>query len=72
MTMPIPSSPAIHSPCVLVCFIDPAAGLCLGCLRDIDEVASWSGYSDAERARIMADLPSRHRRIATVTPGTFG
>lgn len=49
----------IESPCVDVCTIDPHTGLCEGCGRSLDEIASWSGYTDAERRRIMLSLPQR-------------
>ena len=39
--------------------MDPQRGLCLGCARTLDEIARWGGMSDAERERIMAELPRR-------------
>ncbi|WP_125255731.1 DUF1289 domain-containing protein [Brevundimonas fluminis] len=50
---------AIATPCVQVCAVDGASGLCLGCKRTLPEIARWSRYSDAERAAIMAELPRR-------------
>lgn len=47
------------SPCVQICVILPATGLCTGCGRTLDEIAGWSGYPESERLRIMADLPQR-------------
>ena len=55
--------PPIATPCVKVCVVDGESGLCLGCLRTLGEVAAWTGYSDAERAEIMAQLPARRGRI---------
>lgn len=49
----------IVSPCEKICAVDPASGLCLGCGRNLNEIASWTSYSDAERRRIMAELPRR-------------
>jgi uncharacterized protein len=49
----------IQSPCIKICTLDARSGLCLGCGRTIDEIARWGGMSDAERARIMAELPAR-------------
>jgi uncharacterized protein len=49
----------ISSPCNKVCIIDPRSQLCLGCGRSLTEIAQWSSMSEAERARIMAELPSR-------------
>jgi predicted Fe-S protein YdhL (DUF1289 family) len=53
-----------QSPCVKVCVIDKASGLCGGCGRTLDEIARWGGMSEAERAHIMAALPQRMERCA--------
>lgn len=59
-----PTSPPrpIATPCVKVCVVDGASGLCLGCWRTLPEIGGWSGLTDAERARIMAELPGRKER----------
>jgi predicted Fe-S protein YdhL (DUF1289 family) len=49
----------IVSPCEKICTVDPGSGLCSGCGRSLDEIAHWVAYSDAERARIMQELPAR-------------
>ena len=49
----------IESPCIKVCVIDPATGLCTGCLRTLEEIAAWGSLSDDARRRIMAALPAR-------------
>jgi predicted Fe-S protein YdhL (DUF1289 family) len=49
----------IESPCTKVCTLDARSGLCLGCGRTIDEIAGWAAMSEAERARIMAELSKR-------------
>jgi len=54
----------MRSPCIKVCSIDRATGLCAGCGRSSTEIAGWIGMSDAERDRIMAELPARRRRPA--------
>lgn len=61
---PAPLVAAIVTPCVKVCFIDDASGLCLGCFRTLAEIGGWSGYTPADRAHIMAELPDRRGRIA--------
>jgi predicted Fe-S protein YdhL (DUF1289 family) len=43
--------------------VDGESGLCLGCHRTLSEVASWGSLGDAERDRIMAELPARRSRI---------
>lgn len=53
------SEPAMESPCVKICVIDDATGLCTGCLRTRGEIAVWSSITSAERRRIMSELPLR-------------
>jgi uncharacterized protein len=47
---------SVVSPCVGVCRLEPATGICLGCGRTIAEIAAWSGLSPRERAAILARL----------------
>ncbi|QTC90334.1 DUF1289 domain-containing protein [Brevundimonas goettingensis] len=54
---------AIATPCVKVCIVDGASGLCLGCYRTLVEIGGWSGLTDEQRAEIMADLPKRKGQI---------
>jgi predicted Fe-S protein YdhL (DUF1289 family) len=55
----------VLTPCIKVCVIDPASGLCTGCGRTLAEIATWGGLEHAERRRIMAELPGRRRRART-------
>lgn len=57
-----PPSP-IRTPCIKVCVVDGESGLCLGCYRRLNEVAGWARLSEAERERIMAELPARRSLI---------
>ena len=52
---------SIWSPCVKVCFVDPEAGLCVGCFRSLEELGQWTRYTDEERAAIGESLPERER-----------
>ena len=61
----------ITTPCVKVCVVDGESGLCLGCYRRLREVAGWAKLSDEDRARIMAELPSRRSRIRPEKLGMF-
>ena len=49
----------VESPCVNICQIDGATGLCQGCARTLDEIARWTRESAAWRAEVMAALPGR-------------
>jgi predicted Fe-S protein YdhL (DUF1289 family) len=52
----------LETPCVNICLLDDATGLCIGCGRSIDEIARWSAMSETERRNIMALLPARVER----------
>ncbi len=49
----------IQSPCVKLCVVHPEARICIGCLRSIDEISSWSRLTHDARATLIAELPSR-------------
>ena len=49
----------VASPCVNVCRMDAASGYCEGCGRKLDEIASWSIYTAAEKRAVLALLPAR-------------
>lgn len=51
------------SPCVSLCVVDPESGLCLGCLRTLDEIACWGSLRPVERRAAMAMLPEREARL---------
>lgn len=47
------------SPCVSVCCMSPANGLCTGCLRTIDEIAAWSSLSAQARHQVWQGIAKR-------------
>ncbi|MFN3613681.1 MAG: DUF1289 domain-containing protein [Rubrimonas sp.] len=52
------------SPCVQICVMDQTSGLCIGCLRTLDEIARWGGMTDPDRARVARALPARAGRLS--------
>ncbi|MEW5888524.1 MAG: DUF1289 domain-containing protein [Pseudomonadota bacterium] len=54
---------SVPSPCINVCRMDPATGLCAGCLRRLDEIAAWSAASDEEKRLILAAVGERRARL---------
>jgi predicted Fe-S protein YdhL (DUF1289 family) len=44
--------------------VDGASGLCLGCYRNLSEIAGWSRLDAQTRAALMAELPGRRSQIA--------
>jgi hypothetical protein len=52
-----------QSPCTKVCVMHSGEGLCVGCLRTLEEIAAWSALSADARRAIIAELPSRAPRL---------
>lgn len=64
-TVPI----GIPSPCVNVCQIDEASGLCRGCRRTLEEIATWLEMSDEERLRVWRRIAERRVARGEPLPG---
>jgi len=64
----IPVMAPMLSPCEKICIVDPGSGLCQGCGRSLREIESWTSYDDAERSRVMSELPDRLRAMRAVRP----
>jgi predicted Fe-S protein YdhL (DUF1289 family) len=52
----------VPSPCVQICIIEPSDGLCVGCARTLDEIATWGSMSNEARRALMQRLPSRRNQ----------
>jgi uncharacterized protein len=52
-----------ESPCVGVCVMDAASGLCEGCLRTLDEIALWSASSADQRHEVLARIERRRAEL---------
>ena len=50
---------ALPSPCISVCRMDPASGLCQGCLRTIDEIVAWGSLDDSDKRAVWALIERR-------------
>jgi predicted Fe-S protein YdhL (DUF1289 family) len=53
----------VPSPCINVCEIAPDTGVCRGCLRTIDEIASWGGASDDDKRAVWTRIRRREQRL---------
>lgn len=51
----------VRSPCVSVCRMDAATGLCEGCLRTIGEIAGWADMDTPERLAVWQQIALRAR-----------
>lgn len=58
----------IASPCISICRMDPqagsvadraAGGLCVGCLRTLEEIVAWGMASDERKRAILAAVALR-------------
>lgn len=50
------------SPCINVCVMSAASGLCEGCQRTIDEIVAWGSASVEQKRQIWRQI--RQRRSA--------
>jgi predicted Fe-S protein YdhL (DUF1289 family) len=50
---------AVPSPCVNICRMEAASGLCAGCWRTIDEIAAWSKMDDEGKRRVWQAIALR-------------
>jgi predicted Fe-S protein YdhL (DUF1289 family) len=57
-----PAGTPVPSPCVSICRMDPQTALCVGCLRTLDEIASWGLLDDDGRRSVWRAII--HRRAA--------
>ena len=67
MTIPSDDEP-LASPCISICRMDPArgsvaervaGGLCVGCLRTLDEIVEWGTASPGRQRAILASVSAR-------------
>ena len=49
----------VDTPCIDICKIDSANGLCIGCWRNIDEITRWPDMTGKERMAVMNELLAR-------------
>lgn len=54
----------LASPCINICQMDATSGLCIGCLRNIEEITAWSTSNDEQRAEILANIAERRQENA--------
>lgn len=69
LTGPVPS------PCISICRIQPASGLCEGCGRSLNEITVWGQLDDADKREVWQLLRIRlvrmqARRICQPDEGT--
>ncbi len=58
----------LPSPCISVCTMEIASGLCRGCLRTLDEIAAWSTLDDAGKRAVWAHIEVRAKEQERARP----
>ena len=53
----------VTSPCVSVCAVDKALGMCIGCLRTLKEIGAWRTMTLAEKQATVAACAERAKTI---------
>ena len=49
----------LPSPCISVCRMEFATGLCQGCLRTLEEITAWSKLDDEGKRLIWGQIEQR-------------
>ena len=58
-SMPYPDLKPVPSPCISVCRMNDATGLCEGCLRTLSEIAAWGSLNDTQRHAVLLRIRER-------------
>lgn len=62
----------VPSPCISVCRMQEASGLCEGCHRTLDEIAAWSRLDDEGKRQVWRAIGERRMALrlpASPIPG---
>lgn len=55
----------VPSPCMSVCQMDAATGLCQGCLRTLDEIGRWGNADDTFKRVVWTRIEARLTEFAS-------
>jgi predicted Fe-S protein YdhL (DUF1289 family) len=53
------TSAMLPSPCISVCRMDAASGLCEGCMRTLDEIAAWGMMDNRSKRMVWKEIELR-------------
>lgn len=53
----------VASPCVQICTLDRASGLCRGCLRSVQEITDWLEMTAEEKRATLERVEQRRREF---------
>ena len=49
----------VPSPCISVCRMDEASGLCEGCMRTLEEIAAWGMMDNRVKRLVWEEIEKR-------------
>jgi hypothetical protein len=52
----------VPSPCLSICRMDAASGMCEGCFRTLDEIADWGMMRDEQKRSVWQAIQLRARQ----------
>jgi len=62
----------VPSPCIKVCQIDNARGVCIGCLRTLQEIADWLEMSPKQQLATLQRVAERRRQESNPESASTG
>jgi uncharacterized protein len=60
----------VPSPCINVCRMDAASGLCEGCQRTLAEIAAWASMAEFDKRELWQQIARRREALAPAGAGT--
>ena len=60
---PATDTGTVPSPCINICKMDPASGLCEGCFRTIDEIRMWSTSTNDVKRAVWVEIRRRQEAL---------
>lgn len=63
--MSAPQVEPVPSPCISICRMNEASGLCEGCWRTLDEIGLWSVLDEDDKSAVWFEIRRRQRQAST-------
>jgi len=65
-TLDKPEAIKVPSPCISVCQMDDLSGVCVGCYRTRDEIATWGSMDQGDQILLLDVLRDRRAKATGV------
>ena len=59
LALPAGDTLMLPSPCISVCRMDEASGLCEGCMRTLEEIAAWGMMDNRVKRLVWEEIEKR-------------